>query len=190
MIRWPKFGVTPPPKVVLSLPHIKRSMDRISRFLDKRNVKTLFKTFKMIKKLYRFLKDNMDPMLGSGVYQIPCLCGKNYIGQTSSSFKACLKEHIVNITHNWVLKSTLVEHSKTKHLDINFNHNNTLSHAISIPPTSFLKPSRSKSNQITSIKMSAISWVTLENPLSTTIYIAYIVFLWFFYSLSSPSIPF
>jgi hypothetical protein len=56
-------------------------------------------------------------MLGPRVYQIPCLGGKSYIGQTGRSFKARLKEHIPDTTHNHISKSIIVEHSfNSKHL--------------------------------------------------------------------------
>jgi len=52
-------------------------------------------------------------------YQIQCSSGKSYIRQTSMSFKAQLKEHVIDIAHNQVLKSALDEHSfNTKHLII------------------------------------------------------------------------
>jgi hypothetical protein len=85
--------------------------------LAKTNIKTIFKLFKSLKQIFRITKDKSDPMLGPGVYQIPCSRGKSYIGQISRSFKACLKEHIANTTHNNISKSVIVEHSfKYKHL--------------------------------------------------------------------------
>jgi hypothetical protein len=85
--------------------------------LAKKNIKTVFKPHKTLKQLFRTTKDKSDPMLGPGVYQIPCSCGKSYIGQTGRTFKARLKEHIVDTTHNRISKSAIVEHSfKSKHL--------------------------------------------------------------------------
>lgn len=56
-------------------------------------------------------------MLGPLVYQVPCSYGKSYIGQTSRSFKACLKEHIVDTTHTRTSKLVIVEHFfNSKHL--------------------------------------------------------------------------
>jgi hypothetical protein len=59
--------------------------------LAKKNIKNLFKPFKTLKQLFRIAKDKYDPMLGQGVYQIPCSYGKSYIGQTSRYFKAISK---------------------------------------------------------------------------------------------------
>jgi predicted GIY-YIG superfamily endonuclease len=85
--------------------------------LAKKNIKTLFKPYKTMKQLFRTAKDKSDPMLGQGVYQIPCSYGKLYIGQTSRSFKARLKEHIADTFHNQISKSAIAEHSfNSKHL--------------------------------------------------------------------------
>jgi hypothetical protein len=56
-------------------------------------------------------KDAMDPRQMKGVYEIPCSCGMVYIGETRRSLNVHLKEHIVDITHDCITKSTLVEHS-------------------------------------------------------------------------------
>jgi hypothetical protein len=69
----------------------KGTTDHISKLLAKKNIKTLFKPYKTLKQLFRTAKDKSDPMLGPRVYQIPCSCGKSYIGQTGRSFKAVLK---------------------------------------------------------------------------------------------------
>jgi hypothetical protein len=109
----------PPPLLVLSSPYptSKEPHDLISKLLTKKNIKTMFKPYKTLKQLFRSAKDKSDPMLGPGVYQIPCSCGKYYIGQTGRSFQACLKEHIVDTTHNRISKSTISEHSfNSKHL--------------------------------------------------------------------------
>jgi hypothetical protein len=85
--------------------------------LAKKNIKTVFKPYKTLKQFFRIAKDKSNPMLGQGGYQIPSSCGKSYIGQIGISFKACLKEHIVDTTHNRISKSTILEHSfNSKHL--------------------------------------------------------------------------
>jgi hypothetical protein len=77
----------------------------------------VFKPYKTLKQLFRTAKDKSDPMLGPGVYQIPCSCGKSYIGQTGRTFKERLKEHIADTTHNRISKSSIAKHSsKSKHL--------------------------------------------------------------------------
>jgi hypothetical protein len=96
-----------PPLALISLPYIQGTTDHISNILAKKNIKTLFKPHKTLKQLFRTTKDKFDPMLGQGVYKIPCSCGKSYIGQTGRSFKSHLKEHIVDTFHNHISKSTI-----------------------------------------------------------------------------------
>jgi hypothetical protein len=56
-------------------------------------------------------------MLDQGVYQIPCSCGKSYIGQTRRSFKTHIKKHIEDTSHNHISKSSIIEHShNSKHI--------------------------------------------------------------------------
>jgi hypothetical protein len=87
------------------------------KVLAKKNIKTLFKPHKTLKQLFRTTKDKFDPMLGQGVYQIPCSHGKSYISKTGRSFKSCLIEHITNTFYNYISKSTITKHSHNfKHL--------------------------------------------------------------------------
>jgi hypothetical protein len=107
----------PPPRALISLTYIHGTIDLISKLLAKKNIKTVFKPYKTLKQLFKTAKDKSNSMLGQGVYQIPCSCGKSYIGQTRRSFKVCLKEDIVDTTHNRISKLVIVEHSsKSKHL--------------------------------------------------------------------------
>lgn len=85
--------------------------------MEKKNIKTIFKPYKTLKRIFRIVKDKSDPVLGPGVYQISCSGGKSYIGQAGRSFKSCLKEHVANTTHNHISNSTIIGHSfKSKHL--------------------------------------------------------------------------
>jgi hypothetical protein len=96
----PKITSSSLPHALISLPYIQGTTDRISKLLAKKNIKTIFKPFKTLKQLFRSAKDKTDPMLGLGVYQIPFSCRKSYIGQTGRTFKAQIKEHIVDTTYN------------------------------------------------------------------------------------------
>ena len=64
-----------------------------------------------IKNMLDSAKDLIDPKNHKGVYSIPCLCGKVYIGETWRSFGIRLKEHINDISRNRSEKSGLAEHA-------------------------------------------------------------------------------
>ena len=85
--------------------------------LYKMNNKTFFKPHQTLNQLFRSTKDKNDPLSGPGVYEIPCSCGKSYIGQTGRSFKTQLEEHMEDTGHNWIAKSAISEHyHSTGHL--------------------------------------------------------------------------
>ena len=107
---------SPPPVSILSFPYIHGITYCISKLLIKKNIKTIFKPHKTLKQLFRSIKDKSNPFLSRGVYQIPCPCGKTYIGQTCRSIQTRLKENIVDTNHNWVNKYAIVENSlNSKH---------------------------------------------------------------------------
>jgi hypothetical protein len=45
------------------------------------------------------------------VYNIPCDCGRRYIGETSRSLEVGIKEHKYNLTQGLLEKSKLAQHS-------------------------------------------------------------------------------
>jgi hypothetical protein len=90
----PKPKTSTPPRALLTLPYIQGTIDHIDQLMAKNNIKAMFKPYKNLKQLFIIAKDKSNPMLGPGVYQIPCSCEKSYIGQTGRSFKSRLKEHI------------------------------------------------------------------------------------------------
>jgi len=53
-----------PPLTLVSLPYIQGTTNLLSKFLAKKNIKTLFKPYKTLKQLFRTAKDKIDPMLG------------------------------------------------------------------------------------------------------------------------------
>jgi hypothetical protein len=86
-------------------------------FKNNINIKNIFEAYKSLKQVFKIAKDKYDPILGQGVSQIPYSCGKSYIGQTRRSFKAHLKEHVIDTKTIPISKSTIFEHSQNyKHL--------------------------------------------------------------------------
>jgi hypothetical protein len=76
----------------------------------------LFKCGQCFQQLFSMVKEIISPKSHRGIYQIPCTCGKTYIGETWRTINTRIKEHKTYITHNRVNKSSLAEHAhKTKH---------------------------------------------------------------------------
>jgi hypothetical protein len=98
------------------------------------------------------------------VYQIPCSCKKSHIGQTGRSFKARLKEHISDTTHNQISKLVIVEHSfKSKNL-ICFDQTKILASTSFTLHTSFVKLHKLKNIQIILIMKMATNLAIHGSP--------------------------
>jgi len=98
------------------LPYIQGTTDKLSRILKKKSVGETLKPLNSIRNSLRLVKDHVDPIEHKGFYRILCLCGKQYIGETSRSFRIRIQEHAADIKHNRTHPSALAEHSdKTKH---------------------------------------------------------------------------
>jgi hypothetical protein len=66
------------------LPYQKAITNKISRLLAKYNIKTVHIPQKKNIHMFRLVKDELGLKV-PGLYQIPCECGKAYVGQTGRS---------------------------------------------------------------------------------------------------------
>ena len=66
----------------ISVPYIKGTIDIIAKILRKKNINVTLSPLNTIKKMLDQGKDKVDPNKRTGVYVIPCSCGKEYIGET------------------------------------------------------------------------------------------------------------
>ena len=95
----------------ITLPCIKGTTNIIAKILRKTNINVTFSPLNTIKKMLDQAKDKVDPNRRTGVYVIPCSCGKEYIGETWRAIEIRVKEHCADIRHNRTKKSALAEHS-------------------------------------------------------------------------------
>ena len=93
-----------------SLPYVKNVTDKIGRILAKKNMKISFSPYVKIRHMLRQVKD-IIPLQSSGIYQIPCVCGKVYIGQTGTTVSTRLSEHQRWIRLNQPGKLSVAEHA-------------------------------------------------------------------------------
>ncbi|XP_032686437.1 uncharacterized protein LOC116851269 [Odontomachus brunneus] len=75
------------------LPYLQGITEPISRILDKHDIKIIFKPHRKISQLLPNLKDHKSFLETSGVYKIPCSCGKVYIGETGRKISTRIKEY-------------------------------------------------------------------------------------------------
>ncbi|PNF14479.1 hypothetical protein B7P43_G18379 [Cryptotermes secundus] len=71
---------------VAFLPYVGSIFNRISRMLSRHNIKSVGLPPKKLSSFLRSVKDSLE-LRTSGVYTIPCECGKVYIGQTGRLVK-------------------------------------------------------------------------------------------------------
>jgi hypothetical protein len=64
------------------LPYVQGTTYRIAHLLKKKNIRTIFAPPNNLRKLLSAVKDPISPRSHKGMYQIPCTCGKTYIGET------------------------------------------------------------------------------------------------------------
>jgi hypothetical protein len=87
--------------------------------LTKFNIQTVHIPAKNIH-LLRPVKDKLG-LRTTGIYRIPCECGKVYVGQTGQTIEARLKEHRRHVRLNQPERSAVAEHSLTTYNRIDFD---------------------------------------------------------------------
>jgi hypothetical protein len=103
------------------LPYQQTVSNKISRLLARHNIKTVHKPKKKNIHMLRMVKDNLGLKV-LRVNQIPCECGKVYVGQTGRSIEARCKEHMRHICLDQPEKSAVAEHSVNTGHQIDFSN--------------------------------------------------------------------
>ncbi|KAJ8911898.1 hypothetical protein NQ315_012312 [Exocentrus adspersus] len=76
------------------IPYIRGLSEKIRRIGNAYNVRTAFRTQDTLRANLTRIKlrnENQDP--NNCIYEIPCECGKSYIGETKRPLKVSIKEH-------------------------------------------------------------------------------------------------
>jgi hypothetical protein len=96
--------------------------NKISRLLVKHNIQTIHIPMKKTSSTLRLIKDSKG-LKTSGIYCIPCECGKVYVGQTASTIEIRYQEHIRHLPIGHTEKSTVAEHLLNTGHEIQFKKN-------------------------------------------------------------------
>lgn len=116
-------------KLTAFLPYIQGVTDSIGRILRKNNIKPIFKPPQKIGQFLTSPKDERPPLSSSGVYRIPCSCGKVYIGETGRKISTRLKEHIRCVRLKHFSISALAEHQMETGHQILFDQTTALANS-------------------------------------------------------------
>ncbi|XP_065573268.1 uncharacterized protein LOC136035407 [Artemia franciscana] len=84
-------------KTFTTLPYVSKLSDKLGKILKRHNLSVSFKTEQKVEHFFNSGKDKTDPILGSGVYRVPCSCGRFYIGRTNQQLGERLQEHKISI---------------------------------------------------------------------------------------------
>ncbi|XP_045466657.1 uncharacterized protein LOC123675351 [Harmonia axyridis] len=108
------------------LPFIERVTDKISRILQKQDMKTVFTADNKISKFLRTPKDTIDNE-SQGVYEIPCsACSRTYIGQTKRQITNRVYEHQLAIRQGDPTSALFKHYSEMGH-NVDFEGCKTIS---------------------------------------------------------------
>jgi hypothetical protein len=102
-------------KLFTVLPYIPKLSDKLKRILKKHKLSVAFKNSNITQNFFNNGKDKTSPILGSGVYRIPCSCGCFYVGRTQQQlgerlsdqrpevFDSALAQHVYENPHHFIL---------------------------------------------------------------------------------------
>ena len=89
--------------------YISAVLRRVCRKFD---IKVIFKSGRTLRSVLTTLKDTLPPVkLPSVVYQIPCTCGKVYIGETGQRLETQIREHQDDCNRGMTGMSVVAEHA-------------------------------------------------------------------------------
>ena len=86
------------------MPYVPTLGEMIKRILGKHNIETCFQSVRPLGSFLNSGKDLTRGDLVSGLYKIPCFCGKFYIGRTHQKFAERFIEHCNSIEKKTTIK--------------------------------------------------------------------------------------
>ena len=112
------------------LPYVAGISERIRKVCRDFNIRTVFKSRPTLRSLLTKVKDPLPTTKQSNVvYDVPCTCGKVYIGETKCRLETCLNEHRDACTRFLTDKSAIAEHAWANDHPINWAETKILQRA-------------------------------------------------------------
>jgi hypothetical protein len=83
---------------------------------------TIFKTKYTLRNTLMRTRPMSDPQLTAhGIYNIPCECGRSYVGETGIPLSVRIREHKMNLKNGLLYESKLAQHSFEEGLQKSWN---------------------------------------------------------------------
>ena len=112
------------------IPYVAGVSERIRKVCQDFSIRTVFKSGPTLRSLLTNIKDPLPTTKQSNVvYEVPCTCGKVYIGETKRRLETRLKEHKDACTRYLTDKSAIAEHAWANDHPINWAETKILQRA-------------------------------------------------------------
>ncbi len=112
------------------IPYVSGVSERIRKACEKYNLKVVFKSGPTLRSLLTRVKDPLPKeKLAGVVYQIPCQCGKVYVGETQRRLETRVKEHRDACNKGDTGKSAIAEHQWDQQHQVNWEDTRVLDRA-------------------------------------------------------------
>ena len=145
-----------PPLVML--PYVSGISEDIRRVCRKFGLGVVFKSGRSLRSILTRVKDTLPAEKQSKVvYQIPCSCGKAYIGETTRRLEARMKEHQDACCRGMLEKSALAEHTWEHHHPIKWQDTRVIDRARRPKELQLKKPSTSR-HQLRNSLTETLDW--------------------------------
>ena len=99
-------------RATVVIPYVAELSERVRRVCKDYNIRTAFKSASTLRTALVRVKDPIPMEKKSGVvYEVPCSCGKVYIGETKRTLETRMKEHRAAARLGQLEKSAVAEHA-------------------------------------------------------------------------------
>jgi hypothetical protein len=104
------------------IPYVKGISGKFKRIGKRYKIRTVFKTKHTIRNTLMRTRPMSDPQITVRcIYNIPCECGRSYVGETSRPLSVRIGEHKVNLKNGLLDKSKLTQHAFEEGHQISWN---------------------------------------------------------------------
>ena len=119
---------TPPPRRSVVIPYVRGLSEGIKRILSSADVRVVFRPHSSLRQELVHPKDPVPTMQKANVvYRIPCTsCSSVYVGQTSRTLEAHLKEHKAAVKHARTSLCAVVNYVWIEHHQMDFSGTSVL----------------------------------------------------------------
>jgi hypothetical protein len=94
------------------IPYVKGISEKFKRIGNRYNIRTIFKTNHTLRDTLMRTRPMSDPQLTAQcIYNIPCECGRSYVGETGRPLSVRIRQHKLNLKNGLLEKSKLAQHA-------------------------------------------------------------------------------